>query len=168
MPEYQHLTRDEPLNLAQEKEQLTDEARLALDSEISSRRIEPTEISGYARESLARQRAAERPAQRLRISYEGRNKRFIGKRNRRLDPRLRVEEFETTLWFMFLVPVFPIGSYRIRRRFRRWWNPCRPWRLHILDVRSRDWEQIVSTWAKAAGIVIAVGLAWFAVRKFHF
>jgi hypothetical protein len=34
MPEYQHLTRDELLNLAQERDQLTDEARLALDSEI--------------------------------------------------------------------------------------------------------------------------------------
>jgi hypothetical protein len=167
MPDYQHMTRDELLNLAQERDQLTDEACVALDSEISKRQIGATEIVGYARESLAQVKAAERRINRSRIVYETRNKSFIGKRNRKLDPRRRVEEFDTTLWFVLLIPVFPMGSYRIRRRLRRWWSPCRSMRLHILDTRPRDWEQILVTWVKTATILFALSLALFAVRTLH-
>ncbi len=120
MADYQYLTQDELLNLAQQRDQLTDEARFELDAEISKRRLGATEIVGYARESLAQRRAAEGRIKRSRSFYETRNKRFIGKRNRRLDPRLRVEEFDTTLWFVILIPIFPLGTCRIRRRFQRW------------------------------------------------
>jgi len=167
MADYRYLTQDELLNLSQQRDQLTDEARFELDSEISKRGMGATEVAGYARESLAEQKAIERRIKRTRNFYETRNKRFIGKRNRKLDPRSRVDEFETTLWFVVWIPVFPLGSYRIRRRFRRWWNPCRSRRLHILETKPRDWEQILMTWVKAATILLGLCLALFAVHALH-
>ena len=167
MPDYQYLTEDELLSLAQQKDQLTEEARYELDAELGKRRIGAVEIAHYARESLAQQKAEERKVQRSRNFYETRNRRFVGKKSRKLEPRLRVDEFDTTLWFIFWIPLVPLGSYRIRHRFWRLWNPCRSKRLHILETRRRDWEQIVWTWAKTAAILLGVCLAVLAIRAFH-
>jgi hypothetical protein len=79
MPDYQYLTQDELLNLTQQRNQLTDEARLELDLELSKRGIGATEIVRYSRESLAQQKANERRIRRSSNFYETRNKRFIGK-----------------------------------------------------------------------------------------
>jgi hypothetical protein len=167
MPDYQYLTQDELLNFAQQRNQLTDEARLELDSELGRRRIGAIEVAHYARESIAQQKADERRIKRSRNFYETRNKRFIGKKNRKLDPRFRVDEFDTTLWFVIWIPVVPLGSYRVRRRFRRLWNPCRSRRLHILETRPRDWEQILLTWMKTATALFVLCLAVFAARALH-
>ena len=58
------------LNLAQQRDQLTDEARVELDSEISKRGIGTAEMVSYARELLARQKAVERRAKRSKNFYE--------------------------------------------------------------------------------------------------
>ena len=51
------------LNLAQQRDQVTDEARVELDSEISTKGIGTAEMVSYARELLARQKAlARRPS----------------------------------------------------------------------------------------------------------
>jgi hypothetical protein len=153
MPEYEHLTRDELLNLAQERTELSDEARVAFDSELARRNIGTDEISGYARETLAQEKAVERQAIRSKYSYEGRNKKFIGKRNRKIDARERVEEFDTTLWLVFLVPLIPLASYRLRRRYQRSWGLC-PRRLHVIEKHPRDWDQILRTWLATAAIIL--------------
>jgi len=44
------------LNLAQQRDQVTDEARVELDSEISTKGIGTAEMVSYARELLARQK----------------------------------------------------------------------------------------------------------------
>jgi hypothetical protein len=137
MLEYDCLTDDELLKLAQEREQLTDEARLAFDGEIARRGIRPDEISAYARQCQAEQRKALRRIDRSARTYETRSTRFLGKKNRRIDSRLRVEEFDTTRWFLIVISIFPIGSYRLRRLYRRWWNPCRSSRLHVVEARPK-------------------------------
>jgi hypothetical protein len=158
LPDYKLLTRDELLNLAQQRDQLTDEGRLALDTEIATRNVGPNEIQSYARETLAQKRIEERRTGRSRYFYETRYKRFLGKKNRQLDLRRRVEEFDTTLWFVVGIPFVPLASYRIRRRFRRWWNPCPATQLHILETRPRDWKQILLTWGITAVIIVALYL----------
>ena len=45
MLRYQQLTEDELLHIADEKEQLTDEARLALESELSRRNLSTSEVN---------------------------------------------------------------------------------------------------------------------------
>ena len=45
MRRYQHLTEDELFELADEKEQLTDVARIALESELSRRNLSTAEVN---------------------------------------------------------------------------------------------------------------------------
>jgi hypothetical protein len=146
--DYQHLTLDELLNLAQERSQLTDEARFALDVELAQRKVTTNEIHSYARVTIAQKRAEERRNQRSRRFYETKYRQFFGRKNRYTDPRNRVEEFDTTLWFVLGLPILPLRSYRIRRTFRRWWTLCPSGQLRILESRPRDWEQILLTWVK--------------------
>ncbi len=167
MPDYQLLTQDELLNLAQQKDQLTAEARLELESEISRRQIGAAEVSGYARETAAGERIEDRRKKRSRAFYEGRNKRFLGKSNRKVDPARRIENFDTTLWVIFWIPIFPLGSYRIRRCYQGWWNPCRSRRVHVLETGARDWNQIFATWLKTSAIILALGAGIYAARNFH-
>jgi len=83
MPNYEQLTRDELLNLAQEREQLTAEARdLFEGAELASRKITADEIQSYAREAAADERVKERRKERSRYTYETRSTRFLGKKNR--------------------------------------------------------------------------------------
>jgi hypothetical protein len=60
MPEYQYLTRDELLRLALERDQLTDDARLALDAQINNRRITSSDLACFKTESLAAQAEQDR------------------------------------------------------------------------------------------------------------
>src|SRR4029077_17966698 len=45
--EYQNLTADELLHVAEERERLTQEARLALDGELYRRKLSPSDIDSY-------------------------------------------------------------------------------------------------------------------------
>src|SRR5579864_8886203 len=47
MPEYQHLTEDELLNIAEDREHLTDEARMALDTEFSRRKLSSANVDSH-------------------------------------------------------------------------------------------------------------------------
>src|SRR5437868_1711738 len=100
MAEYQHLTGDELLHLVEERDQLTQEARLALDGEPNRRKLSPSDIDSYRV-----QREAGEKTDRLKrgvrnyIPNVGLGKKFLGKTNRRRDAVGLFEEHETTLWF---------------------------------------------------------------------
>ena len=158
MPDYQQLTTDELLNIAQQRKHLTDEARSLLDSELVRRNISALEIQTFARRLQANERAEERKRTRLINSYQNRNKQFLGKKNFRRDPRKRIDEFDTTLWFIVAIPIFPISSHRIRRHSRRWWNLCPSDTIHILKTKPRDWQQILMTWCKTAAVLLAIAV----------
>ena len=166
MQDYQHLTVDELLNLAQERGQLTDEARLALDAELAVRSVTTGDIHAYAQATIARKRIEERRNQRSKAFYETRYRQFFGKKNRRVDSRNRVEEFDTTLWLVIGLPLVPLRSYRIRRMYRRWWTLCPSTQLRILESKPRDWEQILLTWVKIGFILLC--LAIFVRFKYRF
>jgi len=48
MAEYQHLTERDLLHLAEQKQQLTDDARPALDGELSRRQLSSSDIDSYS------------------------------------------------------------------------------------------------------------------------
>jgi hypothetical protein len=166
VPDYANLSRDELLNLAQERGQLTDEARGDLSAELSIRRITPTEIKSYAQETIAQKRREERSS-RLKVLYEGKNKKLFGKKNLVAHPGRRVEEFDTTVWFVVGIPLVPLYSCRIRRFSPRWWNLCWPTTVHVLKTRPRDWEQIMGTWIKAAVVAAALFLVLILFARYH-
>ncbi len=159
MPDYQQLTLDELLNIAQQREQLTDEARCLLDSELARRNISALEIQTFARQIQASERAEERKRTRLIFPYRNRNKQFIGKKNFYRDVRKRIEEFDTTLWFVLGIPLIPLSSHRIRRHSRNWWTLCPSATIHILKTKPRDWQQILFTWCKTAAVLLLLVVA---------
>ncbi len=96
--EYQHLTEDEILHLAEDREQLTDDARLALDVELSRRRLAPSDIGAYRIEREAADKAEKlKNVVRFNIHSVSLGKKFLGKANRRRDPSGLFEQYDTTL-----------------------------------------------------------------------
>jgi hypothetical protein len=163
-PDYTQLTLDELLQAAHDKEQLTDEARHALDSELSRREITISDIAANEADTAAAESAESREVREVAFSPGGIARKLLGKSNYACDERHRVEEFDRTLWFvLFFIPLFPIASYRIRRRFRHWWQFWTPDVYHVLDKLPRDWEQILVTWIKTVVILLVLRFAvpWF-------
>ena len=151
MPDYQRLTDDEILHLAEEREQLTENARLVLEGELHRRKISPSDIETYgiqrqALENTEKQKRAVHPY----IRDVGLGKKFLGKANRHHDLSNNFEHYDTTLWFVvFWFPVFPIASYTVRRVLERWWGGVAASKEIPLERHPRNWEQILLTWIKA-------------------
>jgi len=160
MLRYPHLTEDELLHIADEREQLTDEARLALESELSRRNLSTSAVNGHKRQC-----ADENEADKLRrartqvIPNLGLGKKFFGKTNCRRDPSNLFELYESTLWFVVLwFPVYPIATYTVRRDLERWLGMVLASNEIALDRHPRNWEMILLTWVKASALVLGLRL----------
>lgn len=162
MAEYQHLTPDELLHLAEEREQLTDEARVALDAELSRRRLSLSDIDSYRLQREAAEKADKlKRAVRSYIPDVGLGKKFLGKANRHRDPSGLFERYDTTLWFVVLwLPVYPIATYTVRRDLERWLGMVVASDAVALERHPRNWEQILLTWVKASALLLALRLAF--------
>lgn len=162
MPEYQHLTHDELLQLAEDRAQLTDDARLALDGELHRRRLSSSDIDSHRLECKAANEAdkLKRAAPDLIVSG-GFGKKFFGKVNRHRDSEKLFEQCDTTLWFVVLwFPVFPIATYTVRRDLERWLGMLVASDPIALERHPRDWKQILLTWVKAASVLLVLRLAY--------
>jgi hypothetical protein len=96
MQRYEHLTRDELMRLALDRDQLTEEAQLALDTEVTNRRISSMDLVSFRAESRAAK--AEQDRQIGPIATSGHiGKKFCGRKKLTYDARHRIEEFDTTL-----------------------------------------------------------------------
>lgn len=162
MTEYQHLTADELLHLAEERETLTDEARVSLEAELSRRRLNPSDIESHRVQNLVADNLDQlnRTAPQL-IFHAGFGKKFMGKSNRRRDPSGLFEQYETTLWFVVLwFPVFPIATFTVRRELERWLGMLVASDAVAVERHPRNWEQILLTWVKATAVLLALRLAF--------
>jgi hypothetical protein len=160
MLQYEHLTEDELLHVANEREQLTDEARLALDSELRRRNLSTPEINSYKQKCADDNKADElRRARRQVIHNGGLGKKFLGTTNCRRDPSGLFELCESTLWFVVLwFPVYPIATYTVRRDLERWMGKVFASSEIALERHPRNWEMILFTWVKASVFVLALRL----------
>lgn len=87
MPEYQQLTDDELLHLAEDREQLTADALLALDGELYRRRLSVGDVDSYRTERAAAENTEKlKRAARFYVSRVGLGMKFLGKANRVRDP----------------------------------------------------------------------------------
>jgi len=168
VPDYHHLTDDELLHIAEDRNNLTDEARLALDTELNSRKLTSADIDTYR---VGREEAEKADQlQRARTTYSfnrGITKEFFGKANRRRDPSGAFEEYESTLWFVvFWFPLFPIGTFTLRRDIKRWLGIEWKGSEVALERHPRNWEQILLTWIKAV-VVLWVILLSFSLLRHH-
>ena len=160
MVRYQHLTEDELLHIAEEKEQLTDEARLALESEFKRRNLSTSEVEAYRRQCADNNEAEKlRRARRQFVPNVGLGKKFLGKTNYRRDPSDLFELYDSTLWFViFWFPVYPIATYTVRRDLERWLGMTFASNEVALERHLRNWEMILLTWVKASAFVLALRL----------
>jgi hypothetical protein len=171
MAEYQHLTADEILHLAEERDHLTEEARLALDWELQRGKLSPSDVDSYRIEHAASERAENlRVASRLSgisyISHVGVGRKFLGKSNRRRDPSGLFEQYETTLWFVVLwFPVFPIATCTVRSKLERWLGLSIASSEVAIERHPRNWEQILLTWVKATLVVLALRLGFLLLLR---
>ena len=165
--DYQHLTADELLHLAEEREQLTQEARLALDGELSRRKLLPSDIDSYrAQRETADKAERLKRAVRSYIPNVGLGKKFLGKTNRRRGDGGLFEQYETTLWFVVLwFPVFPIATYTVRRDLERWLGITVASDEIAIERHPRRWEQILLTWVKAVLVVLALRLTFLSLLR---
>jgi hypothetical protein len=167
MIEYQHLTADELLHLAEGREQLTDEARLALEAELSRRNLSPPDIESYRqqRESTEKDDKLKRGVRGY-IPEVGLGKKFLGKTNRHRDPSGLFEQYDTTFWFVVLwFPVFPIAAFTVRRDLERWLGLTVASGEIALDRHPRNWEQILLTWVKAGSVLLALRLTFLSLLR---
>jgi len=162
MLRYQQLTEDELLHIADEKEQLSDEARLALESELSRRNLSTSEVNAYKRQSADENEADKlRRARQQVVHNVGLGKKFFGKANCRRDPSDLFELCESTLWFVVLwFPVYPIATYTVRRDLERWLGMVFKSSEIALDRHPRNWEMILLTWVKASALVVGLRLVF--------
>jgi hypothetical protein len=167
VPDYRHLTDDELLHLAEQRNQLTDDAQLALNAELNSRKLSSADIDTYRTGREEAEKADE--LRRARTTYYNRGwaKKFLGKANRRRDESGTFEEYESTLWFVvWLFPVFPIGTFTVRRDIKRrlgleWKGP-----EVALERQPRNWEQILLTWVETVAVLLLVRLL-FLLLSYH-
>jgi hypothetical protein len=165
-PNYGALTLDELLRLANQRDDLTDEARLALDAELSRRQVTPEVLAAGRAEMTKFEREQAREVRELSFGHGGIARKLFGKSHYVCDEQHRIEEFQTTLWFVLLwIPIFPIGTFQIRRRFRRWWQFWASERYHVIERLPRDWEQILLTWIKTVAVLLALRLAELWILK---
>lgn len=172
MPEYQNLTDDEVLQIATEREQLTDDARIVLDSELARRKLSIKDVQSqriaYERaDKLEKARTQHRILNRGSVGSSGVGIKFLGKRNIRRDPSGESEEYVATRWFVVLwIPIFPIATFTVRRSLSRWMGLTLKSDPEIIERHSRDWEQILLTWVKAATVLFVLRVAYLFL-EFH-
>jgi hypothetical protein len=166
---YQHLTEDELLNIAEDREHLTDEARMALDAELVRRKLSSSNVGSYRLQQETANKAdeLERAARKFIFPY-GFGQMFFGKSNRQRDPSGLFEKYDSTLWFVVLwFPIFPMGTYTVRRNLTKWLGMGFTSDEVAIERRSRNWEQILLTWIKALALLFALRLAFLLSLHAH-
>lgn len=167
MPRYQGLTDDELLHLGEESDQLTEEARLELEAELSRRKLSSRDVDSYRLEREVAEKSDElKRATPKFVHHGGVGQMFFGKGNRRRDPSGLFEQYDATLWFVvFWFPVFQIATYTVRRDFSRRLGISWAGNEVASERHPRNWEQILLTWVKAGAFVVILRLAFLLVVR---
>jgi hypothetical protein len=151
--QYQRKTDQELLRLALEPEDLTQEARVALTSELVRRNIDgETSLAGALQEERERKAEEERNIGRLFLFHHlGIGRMRFGKSSRVRDSLTGREQFKTTVFIVFFwFPLVPTGTYVVERR------KDMPDKLTGLEKLPLDWEQVLKVWVVAAGSLLAL------------
>ena len=152
---YQTSSDEELCILAQDHEALTSEAFTALQAELQTRGLTDVRLRKLGSEIQQAEKDASLSAVReKKISVYGFGLSFMGKDN--LSRTGDSEEYTSTLWFrVFWMPLIPLSTFRLRRRFSDVSGPKAIARL------PRDWSQIGITFALAIAILL---LSYSALR----
>ena len=153
---YSGMSDNELCRLDAAGDSLTDDAQSALVAEMQSRGLVGQRRETVRAETAQWAREAALDIGDIGLSAKGVGKTFLGKSAYGRDDTGDAETFTTNLWFLILfLPVFPIGTYRIRRpRGRNFWNLRRE-DLTVLDKLPMAWGLAGMTFVKAVILFIA-------------
>src|SRR5260221_4699000 len=137
---YAEVTDEELLRLALVPDQLTDDANLALNAELSARRLgKPEHLARFhAQEEERKREIARQTGQFFLIHPYGIGRMRFGKAARRFDSDSGLEEFTTTVFVvLFWLPLIPTGTYRAlgKRGFLRR-------KIQVLEKLPLNWAQV--------------------------
>jgi len=146
--QYRNMTDDQLLQIASEGG-LIDEATVALQSEIASRKLTPKEISSYKADQL----------QYKREQVERANESFVF----RLFGRKVISQDDTThrvvirtKWFAPRgIPVFPVASYRYSWE-QKTIGKATSTHERLIDRVPLNWGQVIRTGAITYGLIILI------------
>lgn len=151
--EHAGMSDDELLRLALTPQDLLQEARMALQSEMSRRGLKTDRVDAFRSEETQREKSLERETgQRLlSLSWRGIGCARFCKWDQLIDERTRSEEFTTTVFFIFCwVPLFPIGTFRVRRR-KRFGE-----RVHVIEKLPLRTNQVL--WVYSVTLMLALAI----------
>jgi hypothetical protein len=158
LEQYSTKTDEELFRLAVSREELTEEACVALDRVMQERGLDKSERLEYVRqeEEERKQQLARNPGPlfRVRGGLIGRDR--FGKANYSLDSATRMETFDTTVFILFFwLPLIPTASYRVTRR-----KEFLSDEFSVIERLPLQWEQVLTVWIVASSIVLALIWVW--------
>jgi hypothetical protein len=162
---YAAMSDDQIVQLASESG-LFPEAAQALNEERTKRALTEEDVADHVREVARRQlqmKAGNNVFFRSRgtgIAFRG--KRFASQEDQRLGIQLR------TRWFVLSwIPLFPLGTYRIRYSGPppRFWH--RNTTCDIVSQERLDWRMIFQVWSIAASVLLLVCLTLWLFIQFR-
>ena len=152
--EYQAKTDEELLRLALDAADLTPEANLVLNNELSRRGINTAERLAPFREAENRRKeeASKHTGSLFIIHPIGIGHLRFGKAGRVCDPATGRERFQTTIFVvLFWFPLIPTGTFFVEKRRSFFSN-----RLTILKRLPLDWRQVRRVWGAAIAILLSI------------
>lgn len=152
---YKRFSDDELVRLYPRIADLEELARIALHEELTNRGYDQAKLTASAAELKQLDMIAGLQLPSLIRPY-GIGRKFFGRKNVSILEGGKIEEYDTTLWFvLFGCPLIPLASYRIRQQiFSRWLRGT--YEPAAVARYSRDWQQITATWVKTVLLIVAV------------
>jgi hypothetical protein len=145
---YRAKSDDELLRLAVSPDQLTDEARTALQVELATRNLDDNEHLAAARNQEKARKAD--IGNLMFVPHFGVGRMRFGRAGRTFDPITLRERFSTTVFIVLLCfPFVPTGTYLVERQ------PEFPDHLTSLERLPLDWQQVLKVWIVTIGSILA-------------
>ena len=154
--QYASMSDDDLLRLAWAPQDLVDNAKLALQAELSRRGLKPADIDAARFEQEKHEEQLERESVNRLLQSQWRGFGFsrFCKWDRTYDRDSRTEEFTTTRFFiLFQFPLVPLGTYRVRKRKGLFWK------AEVLEKLPLNWNQVLWVWMLA--LLVLLGLVIF-------
>ena len=156
--EYQSKTDEELLRLALDSADLTPEANVVLNNELSRRGIDSAErLTAFREEEEQRKEAERKEAGRPFVLHPygiGRDR--FGKADRVYDPTTRMERFKTTVFVVLIwFPLIPTGTFLVEKK-----RSLFSTQVTILRRLPLDWEQVLHVWVVATAILLSIIIAF--------
>jgi hypothetical protein len=164
--EYQDLPDDDLLRIAAEGD-LVEEAKIALQAEMSRRKLTKDAVTKY---QVDEQRQAEQNRKETgakTANFFGYGFEFFGRAYLSEEDRSHGIQVRTKWFSIRHTPIFPIASYRCQCKERNL-GKAHVEQEKLLNQVPLNWKQVIATYAKTIGIVIltiVAIVAWNAFRK---